>query len=131
MQINILAATAKDEASYSNFNKIVKAMNNELANCVINPSARVFNNQNCDSNSEPAVNAISNFFNSSPLTNPYDKNKKVIDTNLCNEGSVVISSSNISGSNLAVPRVRRSIASPISLPKAIEAPLATVASPSI
>ncbi len=91
-------ATAKDEASYSNFNKIVKAMNNELANCVINPSARVFNNQNCDSNSEPAVNAISNFFNSSPLTNPYDKNKKVIDTNLCNEGSVVISSSNISGS---------------------------------
>ena len=47
---------------------------------------------------EPAVNAISNFFNSSPLTNPYDKNKNVIDTNLCNEGSVVISSSNISGS---------------------------------
>ena len=73
-------------------------MNNELGNCRINPSARVFNNQNCDSNSEPDVNAVSNFFNSSTLTNPYDKNEKVVGSNLCNKGTVAISSSNVSGS---------------------------------
>ena len=73
-------------------------MNNELANCRVNPSARVFSNQNCDSNSEPNVNAVSNFFNSSTLTNPYDKNEKVVGSNLCNKGTVAISSSNISGS---------------------------------
>ena len=73
-------------------------MNNELANCRINPSARVFNNHNCDSNSEPGINAVSNFFNSSTLTNPYDKNEKVVGSNLCNKGTVSISSSNVSGS---------------------------------
>ena len=64
-------------------------MNNELANCRVNPSARLFSNQNCDSNSEPNVNAVSNF-NSSTLTNPYDKNEKVVGSNLCNKGTVGI-----------------------------------------
>ena len=91
-------SNAKDKKAQSNFNQIVKTMNNELANCRVNPSARVFSNQNCDSNSEPNVNAVSNFFNSSTLTNPYDKNEKVVGSNLCNKGTVGISSSNISGS---------------------------------
>ena len=54
-------SNAKDKKAQSNFNQIVKTMNNELANCRVNPSARVFSNQNCDSNSEPNVNAVSNF----------------------------------------------------------------------
>ena len=91
-------SNAQDKKAQSNFNQIVKTMNNELANCRINPSARVFSNQNCDSNSEPNVNAVSNFFNSSTLTNPYDKNEKVVGSNLCNKGTVAISSSNVSGS---------------------------------
>ena len=91
-------SNAQDKKAKSNFNQIVKTMNNELANCRVNPSARVFSNQNCDSNSEPNVNAVSNFFNSSTLTNPYDKNEKVVGSNLCNKGTVGISSSNISGS---------------------------------
>ena len=91
-------SNAKDKKAQSNFNQIVKTMNNELANCRVNPSARVFSNQNCDSNSEPNVNAVSNFFNSSTLTNPYDKNENVVGSNLCNKGTVAISSSNVSGS---------------------------------
>ena len=91
-------SNAQDKKAQSNFNQIVKTMNNELANCRINPSARVFNNHNCDSNSEPGINAVSNFFNSSTLTNPYDKNEKVVGSNLCNKGTVAISSSNVSGS---------------------------------
>ena len=91
-------SNAQDKKTQSNFNQIVKTMNNELANCRINTSARVFNNQNCDSNSEPDVNAVSNFFNSSTLTNPYDKKEKVVGSNLCNKGTVAISSSNVSGS---------------------------------
>ena len=91
-------SNAKDKKAQSNFNQIVKTMNNELANCKINPSARLFSNQNCDSNSEPNVNAVSNFFNSSTLTNPYNKNEKVVGSNLCNKGTVAISSSNVSGS---------------------------------
>ena len=73
-------------------------MNNELANCRINPSARLFNNQNCDSLFEPDVNAISSFFNASTLTNPYNKDENVVGSNLCNKGTVAISSSNVSGS---------------------------------
>ena len=91
-------SNAQDKKTQSNFNQIVKTMNNELANCKINPSARVFSNQNCSSNSEPNITAVSNFFNSSTLTNPYDKNEKVVGSNLCNKGTVAISSSNISGS---------------------------------
>ena len=51
---------AKDRSAYSNFNQIVKAMNNELANCRINPSAKIFTSHSCDSNSEPEINNISN-----------------------------------------------------------------------
>ncbi len=91
-------SNAQDKKAQSNFNQIVKIMNNEFSNCRINPSARVFNNQNCNSNSEPGINAVSNFFNSSTLTNPYDKNEKVVGSNLCNKGTVAISSSNVSGS---------------------------------
>ena len=91
-------SNAKDKKAQSNFNQIVKTMNNELANCRINPSARLFNNQYCNSLIEPNVNAVSNFFNSSTLTNPYDKNEKVVGSNLCNKGTVAISSSNVSGS---------------------------------
>ena len=39
--------------------------------------------------------------------------------------TIIPNSSRISGSNLAAPRIRRSIASPISLPRAKEAPFAT------
>ena len=91
-------SNAKDKKAQSNFNQIVKTMNNELANCRINPSAKLFNNQYCNSLIEPNVNAVSNFFNSSTLTNPYDKNEKVVGSNLCNKGTVAISSSNVSGS---------------------------------
>ena len=42
-------SNAKDKKAQSNFNQIVKTMNNELANCRINPSARLFNNQYCNS----------------------------------------------------------------------------------
>ena len=73
-------------------------MNNELANCRVNPSARVFSSQYCNSLFEPNVNAVSSFFNASTLTNPYDKNENVVGSNLCNKGTVGISSSNVSGS---------------------------------
>ena len=91
-------SNAQDKKTQSNFNQIVSTMNNELANCRINPSARLFNNQNCDSLFEPDVNAISSFFNASTLTNPYNKDENVVGSNLCNKGTVAISSSNVSGS---------------------------------
>ena len=91
-------SNAKDKKAQSNFNQIVKTMNNELANCRINPSARLFNSQYCNSLFEPDVNAISSFFNASTLTNPYNKNENVVGSNLCNKGTVAISSSNVSGS---------------------------------
>ena len=91
-------SNAKDKKAQSNFNQIVKTMNNELANCRINPSARLFNNQYCNSLFEPDVNAISSFFNASTLTNPYNKDENVVGSNLCNKGTVAISSSNVSGS---------------------------------
>ena len=89
---------AKDRSAYSNFNQIVKAMNNELANCRINPSAKIFTSHNCDSNSEPEINNISNFFNTSNFRNPYNNNQNVVGSNLCNKGEVVVSSSSVSGS---------------------------------
>ena len=70
-------SNAQDKKAQSNFNQIVKTMNNELANCRINPSARLFNSQYCNSLFEPDVNAISSFFNTSTLTNPYNKNENV------------------------------------------------------
>ena len=91
-------SNAQDKKTQSNFNQIVSTMNNELANCRINPSARLFNNHNCDSLFEPDVNAISSFFNASTLTNPYNKDENVVGSNLCNKGTVAVSSSNISGS---------------------------------
>ena len=91
-------SNAKDKKAQSNFNQIVKTMNNELANCRINPSARLFNSQYCNSLFEPDVNAISSFFNASTLTNPYNKDENVVGSNLCNKGTVAISSSNVSGS---------------------------------
>ena len=91
-------SNAQDKKTQSNFNQIVSTMNNELANCRINPSARLFNNHNCDSLFEPDVNAISSFFNASTLTNPYNKDENVVGSNLCNKGTVAVSSSNVSGS---------------------------------
>ena len=73
-------------------------MNNEFANCAISPNAKIFGNQNCNSNSKPDISSISNFFNSSNLTNPYDNSRNVVGSNLCNKGEVVISSSNVSNS---------------------------------
>ena len=95
---NGYVSSANDRSSYSNFNQIVNTMNNEFANCRISPNAKIFNNQQCSSNSEPSINSISNFFNSSKLTNPYDNSQNVVGSNLCNKGEVVISSSSISGS---------------------------------
>ena len=95
---NGYVSSANDKSSYSNFNQIVNTMNNEFANCRISPNAKIFNNQQCSSNSEPSINSISNFFNSSKLTNPYDNSQNVVGSNLCNKGEVVISSSSISGS---------------------------------
>ena len=91
-------STAKDNASLSNFNRIVKTMDNELANCRINPSAQAFTNHSCSSNSEPSVASISNYFKSLKLKNPYDDTKGVIGSNLCNEGEVVIAASSVTGS---------------------------------
>ena len=67
---NGYVSSANDRSSYSNFNQIVNTMNNEFANCRISPNAKIFNNQQCSSNFEPSINSISNFFNSSKLTNP-------------------------------------------------------------
>mgnify|MGYP001209941374 CR=1 FL=1 len=89
---------AKDRSAYSNFNQIVKAMNNELANCRINPGAKIFTSHSCDSNSGPEINNISNFFNTSNFRNPYNNNQNVVGSNLCNKGEVVVSSSSVSGS---------------------------------
>jgi len=91
-------STAKDNASLSNFNRIVKTMDNELANCRINPSAQAFANHSCSSNSEPSVTSISNYFKSLKLKNPYDDSREVIGSNLCNEGEVVIAASSVTGS---------------------------------
>ena len=91
-------STAKDNASLSNFNQIVKTMDNELANCQINPSAQAFTNHSCSSNSEPSVASISDYFKSLKLKNPYDDSKQVIGSNLCNEGEVVIAASSVTGS---------------------------------
>ena len=91
-------STAKDNASLSNFNQIVKTMDNELANCRINPSAQAFTNHSCSSNSEPSVASISDYFKSLKLENPYDDRKDVIGSNLCNEGEVVIAASSVTGS---------------------------------
>ena len=91
-------STAKDNASLSNFNRIVKTMDNELANCRINPSAQAFTNHSCSSNSEPSVTSISNYFKSLKLKNPYDDSREVIGSNLCNEGEVVIAASSVTGS---------------------------------
>ena len=91
-------STAKDNASLSNFNRIVKTMNNELANCRINPSAQAFTNHSCSANSEPSVASISDYFKSLKLENPYDDTKGVIGSNLCNEGEVVIAASSVTGS---------------------------------
>ena len=77
---------------------IEKAMNNELANCRINPSAKIFTSHSCDSNSGPEINNISNFFNTSNFRNPYNNNQNVVGSNLCNKGEVVVSSSSVSGS---------------------------------
>ena len=95
---NGYVSSANDRSSYSNFNQIVNTMSNEFANCRISPNAKIFNNQQCSSSSGPSINSISNFFNSSKLTNPYDNSQKVVGSNLCNKGEVVISSSSISGS---------------------------------
>tara|TARA_B100000700_G_C14965152_1_gene818496 strand:+ start:645 stop:1538 length:894 start_codon:yes stop_codon:yes gene_type:complete len=95
---NGYVSSANDRSSYSNFNQIVSTMNNEFANCRISPNAKIFGSQQCSSNSEPDINSISNFFNSSKLTNPYNNSQNVVGSNLCNEGEVVISSSSISGS---------------------------------
>ena len=91
-------STSQDKSSLSNFNQIVKTMNNELANCRVNPSAQAFSNHSCSSNSEPSVSGISDYFKSSDLKNPYDGNKDVVGQNICNKGEVVISASSISGS---------------------------------
>ena len=91
-------STSQDKSSLSNFNQIVKTMNNELANCRINPSAQAFSNHSCSSNSEPSVAGISDYFKSSNLKNPYDGNKDVVGQNICNKGEVVISASSVSGS---------------------------------
>ena len=95
---NGYVSSSQDRASLSNFNQIIKTMNNELANCKINPSARAFGNHNCGSNFEPSVANISNYFKTLKLKNPYDANNDVIGSNLCNKGEIVISSSNVSGS---------------------------------
>ena len=58
---NGYVSSANDRSSYSNFNQIVNTMNNEFANCRISPNAKIFNNQQCSSNSEPSINSISNF----------------------------------------------------------------------
>ena len=95
---NGYVSSANDRSSYSNFNQIVNTMNNEFANCRISPNAKIFGSQQCNSNSEPSINSISSFFNSSKLTNPYNNSQNVVGSNLCNKGEVVISSSSISGS---------------------------------
>ena len=95
---NGYTSSANDKSAYSNFNQIINSMNNEFANCAISPNAKIFGNQNCNSNSKPDISSISNFFNSSNLTNPYDNSRNVVGSNLCNKGEVVISSSNVSNS---------------------------------
>ena len=93
---NGYVSSANDRSSY--FNQIANTMNNEFANCRISSNAKIFGNQQCSSNSEPSINSISNFFNSSKLTNPYNNSQNVVGSNLCNKGEVVISSSSVSGS---------------------------------
>ena len=95
---NGYTSSANDKSAYSNFNQIINSMNNEFANCAISPNAKIFGNQNCNSNSKPDISSISDFFNSSNLTNPYDNSRNVVGSNLCNKGEVVISSSNVSNS---------------------------------
>ena len=91
-------STSQDKSSLSNFNQIVKTMNNELANCRINPSAQAFLNHSANSNSEPSVVGMSDYCKASNLKNPYDGNKDVVGQNICNKGEVVISASSVSGS---------------------------------
>ena len=92
---NTYISNGKDSATKNNYESIKKISESEFAKCKLNKSSKIFDNHSCNSSSPPTITQLDNYFtNTQKLKNPYDQNQKVIQTNICLAGAIVIKTTN-------------------------------------
>jgi prepilin-type N-terminal cleavage/methylation domain-containing protein len=92
---NSYIANSKDTATKKNYEAVNKISESEFAKCKLNKNSKIFDDHSCKNSSPPTITQLDSYFtNTQKLKNPYDQNQKVIQTDICSTGAVVIKTVN-------------------------------------
>ena len=93
---NSYISNSKNTAAKKNYELINKVSESEFAKCKLNKKSTIFNNHSCASSSAPTVSQLDDYFtNTQKLKNPYNQSQKVIQSDICTSGSVVIKATEV------------------------------------
>ena len=104
---NGYTSAAKETATKINHTKIVNSMESEFVKCKLDKSSKIFNSHNCNSTNDPSAATINNYVNNLGLKNPYDKNQKVAQSNVCTSGSIAITEKETGSYNVAYASIKK------------------------
>ena len=88
---NSYVSSSKDSSTKNNYEAINKISESEFAKCKLNKNSKIFDSHSCNNSSPPTIAQLDNYFTiTQKLKNPYDQNQKVIQSDICSAGAIVI-----------------------------------------
>jgi prepilin-type N-terminal cleavage/methylation domain-containing protein len=92
---NSYVSSSKDSSTKNNYEAINKISESEFAKCKLNKNSKIFDSHSCNNSSPPTIAQLDNYFTiTQKLKNPYDQNQKVIQSDICSAGAIVIKTTN-------------------------------------